>query len=154
VRAPVGNGRGYSTDTAAYWRRVEALLDYRARVLAALGDLDVVLSPSAPLPALRHGATAEVSAMGAYLCVYNVLGWPAGVVPWTRVRAGEESDRRPSKDPCFVAARQAATGSAGLPIGVQVAARPWRDHVALAVMAALEGAADAPRMPITPRTGT
>lgn len=152
VRTAIRNFGPY--DTAAYWRRVEALLDYRARVLAALGDLDAVLSPSAPLPALRHGATAEVSAMGAYLCVYNVLGWPAGVVPWTRVRAGEESDRRPSKDPCFVAARQAETGSAGLPIGVQVAARPWRDHVALAVMAALEGSADAPRMPITPRTGT
>jgi len=141
-------------DTASYWRRVEALLDYRARVLAALGELDAVLSPPSPLPALRHGAAAEVSVMGTYNSIYNVLGWPAGVVPWTRVRAGEESDRPASKDPCFVAARRTEIGAAGLPIGVQVAARPWHDHVALAVMAALEREADArpdtPRTPIAP----
>ena len=144
-------------DTASYWRRVEALLDYRERVLAALGELDVILSPASPLPPLRHGAAAEVSLMGTYMSLYNVLGWPAGVVPWTRVRAGEESDRPASKDPCFVAARATEDGAAGLPIAVQVAARPWRDHVALAVMAALEREAktrpDVPRTPIAPPAG-
>jgi fatty acid amide hydrolase len=145
-------------DTATYWRRVEALLDYRARVRAALGELDAVLSPPSPLPALRHGAATEVSIMGTYMCIYNVLGWPAGVVPWTRVRAGEESDRPATKDPCFATARQTEAGAAGLPIGVQVAARPWQDHVALAVMAALEreadGRPDAPRTPVDPATGS
>jgi fatty acid amide hydrolase len=29
-------------------------------------------------------------------------------------------------------------GSAGLPVGVQVAARPWREDVVLSVMSALE----------------
>lgn len=29
-------------------------------------------------------------------------------------------------------------GSAGLPVGVQVVARPWREHVALAAMQAIE----------------
>jgi len=142
-------------DVATYWRRVEALLDYRDRALAALGDIDIVLSPAAPLPPLRHGAAVEVGAMGVYCCVYNVLGWPAGVVPWTRVRADEESDRAASNDPCFIAARDTERGAAGLPIAVQVAARPWRDHVALAAMAALErdaaGRSDAPRTPIDPR---
>jgi fatty acid amide hydrolase len=33
---------------------------------------------------------------------------------------------------------EAEDGSAGLPMGVQVAARPWQDHVALAVMRAVE----------------
>jgi fatty acid amide hydrolase len=144
-------------DAATYWRRVEALLDYRERALAALDEIDVILSPASPLPPLRHGASLEVGTMGIYCCVYNVLGWPAGVVPWTRVRAGEESDRAASKDPCFVAARETERDAAGLPIAVQVAARPWRDHVALAAMAALEHDAasrpDVPRTPIdvTPR---
>jgi Asp-tRNA(Asn)/Glu-tRNA(Gln) amidotransferase A subunit family amidase len=31
--------------------------------------------------------------------------------------------------------------SAGLPIGVQVVARPWREHIALAAMQAIEDAA-------------
>jgi fatty acid amide hydrolase len=141
-------------DTASYWRRVEALHDYRDQALAALGELDAILSPPVPLPAFRHGASSELGSMGVYAAIYNVLGWPAGVVPWTRVRAGEEGDRPASKDPCFLAAREAERGAAGLPIGVQVAARPWRDHVALAVMAALERAGrtrpEYPRTPLSP----
>jgi Asp-tRNA(Asn)/Glu-tRNA(Gln) amidotransferase A subunit family amidase len=35
-------------------------------------------------------------------------------------------------------ARQVEQGSAGLPVGVQVVARPGADHVALAAMAAIE----------------
>jgi fatty acid amide hydrolase len=138
-----------SFDTASYWRRVEAVIDYRERALASLGELDIVVSPVCALPALRHGATAEVGGVGIYTSLYKVLGWPAGVVPWTRVRAGEESDRPASKDPCYVTARETERGAAGLPIGVQVAARPWRDHVVLAAMAALEqAAADAPATPV------
>jgi fatty acid amide hydrolase len=39
-------------------------------------------------------------------------------------------------------------GSVGLPVGVQVAAKPWRDDIVLAIMGALEehfaGTADYP----------
>jgi fatty acid amide hydrolase len=56
----------------------------------------------------------------------------------TRVRAGEESDRAPSRDLVERAARIVETGSAGLPVGVQVVARHWREDVVLAVMGALE----------------
>jgi hypothetical protein len=38
-------------------------------------------------------------------------------------------------------ARDTERGSAGLPIGVQVLARPWQDHVVLAVMATIEAEA-------------
>jgi amidase len=34
---------------------------------------------------------------------------------------------------------RAGTDPHGLPIGVQVVARPWRDHVALAVAQVIEG---------------
>ncbi len=44
---------------------------------------------------------------------YNLTGWPAAVV-----RAG--------------------TSPEGLPVGVQIAAKPWRDDVALAVAAVIE----------------
>ena len=37
--------------------------------------------------------------------------------------------------------RETERGSAGLPIAVQVLARPWRDHVVLAAMATIEAAA-------------
>ena len=38
-------------------------------------------------------------------------------------------------------ARNVELGSAGLPIGVQVAARPWQEHIALAAMRAIQDAA-------------
>jgi fatty acid amide hydrolase len=70
-----------------------------------------------------------------------VLGYPAGVVPFTRVRASEEVGRKPSKDMVEKTALKVEQNSAGLPVGVQVVARPWREHVSLAVMFALEASA-------------
>jgi len=35
------------------------------------------------------------------------------------------------------AAYETEVGSAGLPVGVQVVARPWREHVALAAIKAI-----------------
>jgi fatty acid amide hydrolase len=131
-----------NTHVEDHWRLVERLEAYRARWRAALdeGRFDLVLSPPAALPALRHGASADLGVAGAYACLYNVLGYPAGVVPVTQVRPGEESDRPASRDVVDRAARATEDGSAGLPIGVQLAARPWREHLALAAMAAVERA--------------
>jgi len=125
------------SDTDHYWQLVEAVLDYRERFLEALGRFDVILCPATALPAFRHGAAEELVLAGAYTCLYNVLGWPAGVAPFTRVRADEESDRAPSNDKMDQAARETERGSAGLPIGVQVAARPWREDLVLATLGAL-----------------
>ena len=125
-------------DTDHYFQLVEAAIDYRQRFLDAFAGFDVVVSPATALPAFRHGAAEELVLGGAYTCLYNVLGWPAGVVPVTRVRAGEESDRPASKDAMDRAARETERGSAGLPIGVQVAARPWREDLVLAALRAIE----------------
>ncbi len=130
-------------DTGSHWEAVASLTSYRARVLTALdraaaGPIDVLLSPASALPAVRHGATAELGIMGAYTAIYNVLGYPAGVVPFTRVFESEQMATERSSDRMDRAALETERGSAGLPIGVQVAARPLREHVALAVMSALE----------------
>jgi len=143
-------------DTANYWQLVEAQHDYRERFLAALdsadgGPFDVVLSPACPLPAFTHGAAADLVTAGPYSILFNVLGYPAGVVPVTRVRPGEESERAASRDRVVAAARKVEAGSAGLPLGVQVAARPWQEHVALAAMQAIEeGAKAGSDFPATP----
>ena len=143
--AAVLRNYGHS-DTAHYWDLVEAQLAYRQRFRAALdgdrgGPFDAILCPACALPAFVHGATRDLAIAGGYTALYNVLGYPAGVVPFTRVRPGEELGRRPSKDKAEQAAYQTEQGSAGLPVGVQVVARPWQDHVALAAMAAIEAEA-------------
>ncbi|HRE26458.1 MAG TPA: amidase family protein, partial [Anaerolineales bacterium] len=113
---------------------------YRARFVEQLdqGRFDAIVCPPAALPALRHGDTAALPDYDSYARVFNVIGFPAGVVAAGRVRPDEESDRAPTRDGVLLRAGTVEQGSAGLPVGVQVAARPWREDVVLAVMAVLE----------------
>ena len=113
----------------------------RSLDLADGGPIDLILCPAYSVPAVRHGATKLMPMPGAYAPLANVSGFPAGIVPVTRVRPGEESDRPDSRDQVERVARESERGSAGLPIAVQVIARPWRDHVALAAMAKIEAEA-------------
>ncbi len=128
----------------AYGKRFETAMT-RAGV-------DAVLCPPNALPALTHGASGDLGPAGvSYTALYALLGWPAGVVPVTRVRPGEMDRRARGGDLIDRAARRVDKDSAGLPVGVQVAARPRREDLILAVMAAVEGAlsgsVDYPRVP-------
>lgn len=93
----------------------------RARLLEEMRDFPVLLCPVCSIPAFRPGErswTVEGRTI-AYLDAmrftqwFNLLGGPAVVVPVSH-------------------------SPEGLPIGVQVAARPYRDELALAVAAAVE----------------
>jgi fatty acid amide hydrolase len=123
-----------------YWQLIAERTAYRERFLAALdrGGYDAILCPPYAFPAVLHGRTLDVSPGQSYAALYNLLGMPAGVISVTRVRAGEESDRPKSREIVERVAYASELGSAGLPIGVQVAARHWREDVVLAVMGALE----------------
>jgi len=126
---------------------------YETTVMASLdaGGYDAVLCPAMPVPAPQHGTTPELADVWAAAAWFTLLGMPSGVVPVTRVRTGEESDRPASKDKILQAARHVEEGSAGLPVGVMVAARPWREDVSLAAMAAIEqGVRSHPGHPTTP----
>ena len=90
---------------------------YRSEMLAFLDAYDVILCPVFPGPARRHGAMNRPGEMDptSYTTPYSLTGWPAATV-----RCG--------------------TSEEGLPICVQVVARPWRDDVALAAASRLEEA--------------
>jgi amidase len=83
---------------------------FRRALLGFMEHHEVILTPVAELPAQPHGSN-----YGAipYTLTYSLTGYPCAVV-----RCG--------------------TSPEGLPIGVQVVARPWREDVALAVAAYLE----------------
>jgi fatty acid amide hydrolase len=141
---------------ADYWRLVTEADRYRDRFATLMRDerLDAVISPPHALPALTHGASFDVSMGGAYALLFNLLGYPAGVVSTTSVRPGEETDRPDSRDRAEKVAARVESGSTGLPIGVQVAARPWREDVVLTVMRQIENSvrneADYPCRPHAP----
>jgi amidase len=83
---------------------------FRRSMLAFIKDWDVIITPAAESPALPHGVDGGSI---DYTLAYSLTGYPCGVV-----RAGTSTD--------------------GLPIGVQVVGRPWRDDVVLAVMREIE----------------
>ncbi len=129
-----------SRTAAGYWQLVEARKQYRERFLAKIDEqrCDVLLCPADGLPALTHGASAYTVEAVSYTALYNLLGMPAGVVPWTAVGPNEESDRPDTLDISQRTAREVERDSAGLPVGVQVVARHWREDLVLRVMYALE----------------
>jgi fatty acid amide hydrolase len=71
----------------------------------------------------------------------------------TRVRV-DEARRDAGKDLLEKQAARIDAASAGLPVGVQVVGRAWRDHEVLAVMGAIEsevgGDEEYPRTPVEP----
>jgi fatty acid amide hydrolase len=145
-------GRRSQAQTAELLTRLSA---YRERMLAALGDTDVLLAPACSVPAVTHGATRQLGpASICYTLLYNLVAWPAGVVAATRVRPEEQSGRPRSRDKVDDTARLVDEGSVGLPIGVQVVARPGRDDQIVTVMEFLEqefrSRSDYPRTPIEP----
>lgn len=84
---------------------------YRSQMLAFMEEYDAILCPASAAPAPQHDDPALLDP--SYASAYNLTGWPAVVV-----RGG--------------------TSREGLPIGVQVVARPWREDVALAVAQEIE----------------
>lgn len=86
---------------------------FRRALIAFMAKVDVILTPAAEMPARPHGASD--SGRIPYTLTYSLTGYPAAVV-----RAGTSAD--------------------GMPIGVQVVARPWRDDVALAAAHAVQQA--------------
>ncbi len=93
----------------------------RARLLHEMRRFPILLSPVCSVPAFRHGERAwdvegqQVAYLDAmrYTQWSNLLGAPAAVVP-----VGRSND--------------------GLPIGVQIAGRPYEDEVVLGIAAAVD----------------
>jgi len=56
------------------------------------GGFDALIAPVSAIPAAKINSTTMVSALAVSTFLYNVLDWPVGVVPVTKVRKGETMD--------------------------------------------------------------
>jgi fatty acid amide hydrolase len=124
---------------AELWKLTDALRTYRTTLLTMMDHhgVDVLLCPVFATPALPHGASKNFTLASSYSILFNATQMPAGVVPVTRVRS-EEATRAAGRDLLERAAAKIDAASVGLPVGVQVVGRTWRDHQVLAVMHAIE----------------
>ena len=143
-------------NTDHYWRSVMQQQQFEARFheLLRTAGFDALLMPAFATPPYLHGQSADLGVAGTYASLWNVLGWPAGVVPVTRIRAGETAGRATSRDRVTQVAAACERDATGLPVAVTLAAPPWQEARVLALMQALESAArktpEFPQTPVTP----
>jgi Asp-tRNA(Asn)/Glu-tRNA(Gln) amidotransferase A subunit family amidase len=94
----------------------------RMQIFEQMEKFPVLLCPVASIPAFRHGErhwqiegkTVEYLDAWSYCEWFNLLGMPAATVP-------------------------VAHSAEGLPIGVQIAARPWQEELVLSIAEVIEG---------------
>ena len=108
----IGGRLPSASDFAALAVRLDI---FRRSMLGFLDRYDAILCPAGAYTAMRHGTTFDQLRAFSYTMAFNLTGWPAAVV-----RCG--------------------TSPEGLPVGVQVVARPWREDIALALAQRLETA--------------
>jgi amidase len=96
--------------------------EFRSTMLRSMEPFDAIVCPVNAYPALPHGKTFDHIDAFSYTQTYNLTGWPGAVV-----RGG--------------------TSPEGLPIGVQIVAKPWREDVALALAGIIEAALGGWRAP-------
>jgi fatty acid amide hydrolase len=118
--------------------------------------LDALICPPHVVPAMGHGASGDfILSLGA-MFRWTLLGFPAGVVPVTRVRTDETTNYEGGNDRIAKKAAAILSGSAGMPVGVQVVAKPFCEEALLTVMAGIESGVqsndDYPRTPVDPAT--
>ncbi|CAL8307794.1 unnamed protein product [Lota lota] len=104
-------------------------------------DLDVLLCPVIG-PAFNHNYAGKLSCAVSSTIIYNLLSFPAGVVPVSTVTPDDEIQLKQFKgnfqdlwDKQFV---KAVAGGEGLPVAVQCVALPWQEELCLRFMKEVE----------------
>ncbi|KAM4628814.1 fatty-acid amide hydrolase 1 isoform 1-T1 [Polymixia lowei] len=125
------------------WRQHAAVEDYIHETVAEWRrcEMDVLLCPMLG-PAYNFFYCGKLTTALSYTILYNLLNFPAGVVPVTTVTAEDEEKLRHYKgnfrDPVDKLFKQAVTGAEGLPVAVQCIALPWQDELCLRFMREVE----------------
>ncbi|CAM4716685.1 unnamed protein product [Lepidochelys kempii] len=125
------------------WKHHVAVAAYRTEFIAKWRELElnVILCPALG-PAFNKGYPGKLFAASSYTNLYNVLNFPAGVLPVTVVTEADEEElknyRGHYSDPWDKRLREAVEGAVGLPVAVQCVALPWQEELCLRFMKEVE----------------
>ncbi|XP_015277432.1 PREDICTED: vitamin D3 hydroxylase-associated protein-like [Gekko japonicus] len=125
------------------WNHHVAVATYRAEFIAEWRKLklDVILCPALG-PAFNEGYPGKLFAATSYTNLYNVLNFPAGVVPVTTVTPADDEELKYYRghygDPWDKRFKKAVEGAVGLPVSVQCVALSWQEELCLRLMKEVE----------------
>ncbi|XP_035669382.1 fatty-acid amide hydrolase 1-like [Branchiostoma floridae] len=126
------------------WQRLAEREEYIKQFLDELKkkNLDLLLCPAFGLPACKPEHAGKILGATAYNSLFNLLNFPAGVVPVTTVT--EEDDRLLDdwrgygNDMIDKIIKETTRGAVGLPVAVQCVALPWQEEKCLRLMKEVE----------------
>jgi amidase len=107
------DAKQYNLTSAQLNQRFAEIAQFRWSTYRFLNQYDILICPPCATVAKPHGQCLDEVKDFTYTMSFNNSGSPAAVIPF-------------------------ATSQEGLPIGVQIVANLWKDHVVLAVAKALE----------------
>ncbi|CAI5777245.1 Hypothetical predicted protein [Podarcis lilfordi] len=125
------------------WNHHVAATMYREEFLAEWRrlKLDVILCPALG-PAFNEGYPGKLFAATSYTNLYNLLNFPAGVVPVTTVSQADEEELKHYTghygDPWDKRMKEAVSDAVGLPVAVQCVAVCWQEELCLRFMKEVE----------------
>ncbi|KAL7985124.1 hypothetical protein Chor_003694 [Crotalus horridus] len=125
------------------WKNNVDRMAYRDEFIAEWKKLklDVVLCPALG-PAFNLGYAGKLFVATTYTHLYNVLNFPAGVVPVTTVTQTDEEELKHYKghygDFWDKRMKEAVEDAVGLPVAVQCVALPWQEELCLRFMKEVE----------------
>ncbi|NXQ56866.1 FAAH1 hydrolase, partial [Anthoscopus minutus] len=125
------------------WNHHHQIQAYRSQVITQWKELqlDVVLCPVLG-PAFTTGYPGKLLTAISSTMLYNVLNFPAGVVPVSTVTEADEEELKLYKgccdDPWDRTLKQAVSGAVGMPVAVQCVALPWQEELCLRFMKEVE----------------
>ncbi|XP_004936823.2 vitamin D3 hydroxylase-associated protein-like isoform X5 [Gallus gallus] len=125
------------------WDHQHQIEVYRSEFIAQWRELqlDVVLCPVLG-PAFTIGFPGKLLSAITSTMLYNVLNFPAGVVPVSTVTEADEEELKLYRGCCGDlwdrTLKQAVEGAVGLPVAVQCVALPWQEELCLRFMKEVE----------------
>lgn len=127
-------------DSYALCALLEKLGNYRRRFLEKIQSegLDAIICPSYGTVAHTHRSSEYTFHTISYALLYNLLRFPAGVVPVTQV---QETECFYDGDPSDWSSKILDTdmkSARGMPVSVQVVSTPYKDEVVLGIMKLIE----------------
>jgi len=104
-------------------------------------NIDILLCPAFPIPAISPSLCSRLLPAASYTCVYNLVGCPAGIVPVSKESESDQaalSSYPVSTDLLHRVAKNATAGALGCPLGVQVVGRHYKDELVIHAMGEVE----------------
>ncbi|KAM5127148.1 fatty-acid amide hydrolase 1-like, partial [Mantella aurantiaca] len=125
------------------WKHYTAIKEYRNEFIAEWRklNLDALLCPALS-PAFNIGHPGKLFAAFSFTMIFNMLNFPAGVLPVTMVTAEDEEELKHYKgyynDLWDKELIQGMEGGVGLPVTVQCVALQWQEEQCLRLMKEVE----------------